>query len=422
MRRTDSTIRRGYAGRLPLVSVAVLVSACTIAGAPRVATPELRTLDLGGYSGSPLTAPPDAGETYGRLMESVRMAEAVVSPRAVDPALSRISAIPVPSPTEAVGILADATRSTLTAHGMLAGFSIGGTDDPTGMPKIDATGIPESGPIRSVRITVLRMRDNMAAIDAAREIDAFDFAVNRDNVTVRFPDYFATYGHWRPSVPTMAATLAHGPYVVSLFITNQTTDRAAMRALATATFDAELPRLDAFTPTTPEALSALPLDPGGMLARLLPAEPGQWPYPRLFQDEYQLIAGWGGPRRATGVVYGPIVADLRINRPGDTARIPVEAVAIADSAQLLRFPDAVAARQALRRLSEPGATRSLAAPPDGVPDAVCLRGFGVNSQAGDHDYTCLVLDGRYLALVSGPTEQAVHRMAAAQYAVLVTGR
>ncbi|MFJ9365534.1 hypothetical protein ACIRRA_14095 [Nocardia sp. NPDC101769] len=397
-----------------MVSVAVLVSACAIAGAPRPMTPELGSLDLGGYSGRPLSAPRDAGEAYGRLQESVRMADAVVAPRTFDPALSRTSAIPVPTPADAVGILADATRETLAAHGMLAGFSIGGTDD--------ASGIPRIGTSRSVRITVLRMRDNMTAIDAAEQIDSRDFAVNRDNVVVPFTEYFATHGHWRTYEPTLAATLAHGPYVVTLYVTNPTTDRAALQALAEKAFDAELPRLDAFVPTPVEALAALPLDPDGMLSRLLPAAPGQWPYPELFQDEHGLIAGWGGYRRATGIAYGPVAADPWINRPGDAVRIPVEGIAVTDHARLLRFPDAVAARHALTRLSEPTANGAAVRAPDGVPDAVCLRDPDPDPRVPDRQYSCLVLDGRYLALVSGATEEKVHRMAVAQYALLVSGR
>ncbi|MEC3957195.1 hypothetical protein VMT65_29470 [Nocardia sp. CDC153] len=414
MHRIDRTERRVYAGFLSAAVVAALVSACAIAGTPTAATPRLGALDLGGYSGRPLVAPRDAGETYGRVMESARMADAVVSPRDVDPALSRISAVPVPTPEDVVGILAEATWATLVSHGMVAGFSIGGTDDPTGTPTIGAA--------RSVRITVLRMRDNMTAIDAAREIDARDFAVNHDNVGVGFPEYFATWGHWRTYVPTMAATLAHGPFVVSLFITHPTTDRAAMETLAEKTFDAELPRLDAFAPTSDEQLSTLPMDSDGMLSRLLPTAPGQWPNPVLAHDEQQLIAGWGGHRSASGVVYGPVVADAWVNRPGDGDRIPVEGVAITDSARLLRFPDAVAARRALHRLSQPDAAHTVVTAPPGVPDAVCLRDTDTNPAARESEYSCLVLDGRYLALITASTEPDAHHRASAQYALLVTDR
>ncbi|WP_405490908.1 hypothetical protein [Nocardia sp. NBC_00511] len=411
MRRSDPTNRYDRAGLLPVLSVATLLTACTVAGSPQAAPPRLGRLDLDGYSGRALAEPAAAGETYGALMESVRMADALVSPLAIDPGLTHIAAVPVPTPADAVGILADVTVPTLTAHGMLAGFSIGGTDDPTGTPHI--------GTARSVRITVLRVRDNTAAIDAAHDIDSVDYDYNRDNVAVRFSEYFATHGHWRPLVPTFAATLAHGPYVVTLFITDPTTDRATLRDLATTAFDAELPRLDAFAPTPAEGLPALPLDPDGLLSRLVPAEAGKWPYPRVFRDDDAHIAGWGGQRGADGIVYGPLLAQVWLDRP-EQDLIPVEAMAVSGSARLLRFADPVAARKALRRLTERDADGSAVESPAGVPDTVCRHESETDPQAGEDGYRCLVLEGRYLALVPAATAPDVRRKAAAQYEVLAT--
>lgn len=411
MRRSDPTTRCDRAALLPVLSVATLLTACTIAGTPQAVTPQLGRLDLAGYSGQPMAEPAAAGETYGALMESVRMADAVVSPREVDPELSNIAATPVPTPADAVGILADVTVPTLIAHGMLAGFSIGGTDDPSGTPVI--------GNARSVRITVLRMRDNVAAIDTAHDIDSVDYDYNRDNVTVRFSEYFATHGHWRPNVPTFAATLAHGPYVVTLFITDSTTDRATLRGLATTAFDAELPRLDAFVPTAAEALPTLPLDPDGLLSRLVPITAGKWPYPTLFRDDDGRIAGWGGQRSADGVVYGPLLAQLWLDRPEQDV-IPVEAMAVSGSARLLRFADPVDARKALRRLTETHADQPNVHSPAGVPDAVCQHESAADPATHTDGYSCLVLDGRYLALVPAATEPDVQRKAAAQFAVLAT--
>lgn len=117
MRRADPKVRRAHAGRLALVSVAALVSACAIAGTPRAARPQLGGLDLSGYAGLPLSAPV-AGETYGGFLESARMSEAVVSPRDIDPALRYVSSVPVPTPTSAVGILADVNSGTLTRFGI----------------------------------------------------------------------------------------------------------------------------------------------------------------------------------------------------------------------------------------------------------------------------------------------------------------
>ncbi|GAB2546205.1 hypothetical protein GCM10027167_58980 [Nocardia heshunensis] len=381
----------------------MLASACAIAGTPRATQPDLGGLDLTGYGGQTLSAPPDTA--YGGLLESARMSAAVVSPRVIDPALSAIAAAPLPTPAATVGILADVNVDTLARFGMLAGFSIGGTDA--------ESGTPQAGQARSVRLTVLRMRDNVAAIDAARQLDAVDAKVARENVDVGFPDYFATYGHWRPRVASMAATLAHGPFVVTLYLTAPTTDREALRALATAAFDAELPRLDAFAPTAAEALPTLPLDPDGMISRALPADSGKWPYPELFVHDDGRIAGWGGQRDATGVVYGPVEA-AAWSGFGDTAP---EAMAVVGSTHLLRFADAVAARKALRQREASTVPQFKAASPSGIPDALCLSD-PVAASNGDV-VTCLVLHGRYLAVVSGPDQTTAHRKASAQYALLV---
>ncbi|MFE3190506.1 hypothetical protein ACFXHA_15935 [Nocardia sp. NPDC059240] len=402
--RSTGRLHRTRPGQASCLAVAVLASACAIAGTPRPTQPDLGGLDLTGYGGQALSAPADT--TYGGLLESARMSEAMVSPGAIDPALRTVAAAPVPAPAAAVGILADATVGDLARYGMLAGFSIGGTDADSGPP--------QPGTSRSVRLTVLRMHDETAAIDAARRIDADDAAVNRDNVDIPFPEYFATYGHWRPYVASMAATLAHGPFVVTLYITAASTDRTALRAMATATFDAELPRLDAFAPTPAEALSALPLDPAGMLSRILPADPGKWPYPEVFVHDDSRIAGWGGQRDATGVVYGPVEAAAW----SGFADAAPETMAVAGSTHLLRFSDAVAARKALLRRK--AATQSqFAASPPGIPDALCLADRAVEANGDAQAVTCLVLHGRYLAVVYGPDETTAHRKASAQYALLV---
>ncbi|MGW4247888.1 DUF7373 family lipoprotein [Nocardia sp. NPDC004722] len=403
--RSSGRLRRTRSGQASCLAVAVLASACAIAGTPHATPPDLLGLDLTGYGDRPLSAPADTA--YGGLLESARMSEAVVSPSAIDPALRTVAAAPVPAPASAVGILADATVGDLARYGMLAGFSIGGTDTDSGPP--------QPGASRAVRLTVLRMRDETAAIDAARRIDADDAAVNRDNVDVPFPEYFATYGHWRPYVASMAATLAHGPFVVTLYLTAATTDRAALRAMATTAFDTELPRLDAFAATPAESLPTLPLDPAGMLGRTLPADPGKWPYPQVFVHDDSRIAGWGGQRDATGVVYGPVEAAAW---SGFTDAAP-EAMAVAGSTHLLRFSDAVAARKALRQRRAATLPQFAAAPPPGLPDALCLADRVAVSNGDAQAVVCLVLHGRYLAVVYGPEETTAHRKASAQYALLV---
>ncbi|MBL1076936.1 hypothetical protein JK358_21300 [Nocardia sp. 2] len=397
-----------------LLSVALLVSGCVIDGSPRPVTPDFTGLDLGGYSGEPLTMPAETGESRGRMVESIRMFDVAVAPSAIDSALRYYSVFPVPTPNQAVGVLAAATRATLTANGMLAGMSFGGHDNPTGWPQL--------GVSRAMRITVLRMRDDSAARAAARAVDADDFAVSPENVAVTIPGYADARGHWRPRVPTVAATLAHGPYVVTVLSIQPTTDLVALTAPIQAAFDAVLPKLDTFTPTPADGIAELPLDRDDMLARTLPAAPGQWPYPSLYQDNRNSLAGWGGARFVTGVVYGPVVGTTWFNEPGDSEILPIERVAYVGFTYAARFPDAATARRALAKRSGPVTGRNPVAAPGHIPDATCFETPDVSDHARERRFTCQILDGRYLARVYGPDLATAHARATAQYALLVRSR
>lgn len=396
----------------------VLVSGCGAnSGTPRAETPDLTQLDVGGYSIEPLAEPPDGDEAYGRLIESARMADTLVIPSTIDPALTSNWVAPVPTPMQTVGILADAARGTLISHGMVAGVSVASADVP-----LDS--LPRVGTSRAMRITVLRMRDDAAAQDAARDVDAADFAVSPDNVAVTIPNHAEAHSHWRPQVPTLAASLAHGPYLVTVFIAQpSTTDLAALTAAAAAAFAAELPPLDSLAPTPADKLSALSLDRDGMLRRMVPARPGKWPYPGSSRQDFGSIAGWGGFRRTTGIVFGPAIAQAAY-RQGDTHDLPrAERIARIGPETLSRFADAVAARSIFQKMVVFDASNgSPVAAPKGVPDAVCVQDSTVAELAREQQYGCDVLDGRYLAKVYGSSAQAVQQKAAAEYALLVKTR
>ncbi|MFE3193838.1 hypothetical protein ACFXHA_32880 [Nocardia sp. NPDC059240] len=394
-----------------LAALTVLLAGCgTISGR---AEPQL---DVGAYDTRPLAVPPDNDNGYSRLVESARLSDVVINPGSLQTGLTDFSTAPVPTPNLTVGILADSVRPALLADGMLAGFSFGGLDHP------DAQGEPQIGVSTALRITILRMRDATAARAAAADIDTDDFAVNPDNRSIGIPNYPDAHAHWRPQVPTMAATVAHGAFVVTLFIAHPTPDSTAMADLAAATFAAQLGRLDAFVPTPADTLTSLPLDRDGILQRTLPVAPRKWPYPSAYQQAIGKVAGWGGYRRSTGLVYGEPVADGWLNPPGEGDSIPVERLAIVDWDDLIRLPDAVSATKALRKLRARlvGAGYDAVSPPPGVPDAGCYRNAAVTTDAQrELGYVCWVMDGRYVANVHGADETAVHQKAAAQYALLV---
>ncbi|GAB2514645.1 hypothetical protein GCM10027167_16500 [Nocardia heshunensis] len=408
----------GWAGAL--TCVAALVAGCgTISGRAEPHAPALGALDVGAYDTHPLSVPADDDTGYSRLVESARLSDVVVNPGTLQSGLTDFSFALVPSPNQTVGILADAVRPALTADGLLAGFSFGGLDRP------DVQGDPQIGVSTALRITMLRMRDAAAARAAAAEIDSDDFAVNADNRSLPVPNHPDAHAHWRPGVPTMAATVAHGDFVVTLFIAHPTPDSQAMSDLAAAALTAQLGHLDIFVPTPAATLTALSLDRDGMLARTLPSASRKWPYPSAVQDAVGKVAGWGGFRRSSGLVYGPPIADAWLNQAGEGESIPVERLAIVDRDDMIRLPDSGAATKALHKLLARLAAaqfESVSAPP-GVPDAGCFRNPAQIPEAQrELRYTCYVLDGRYVANVHGADETTVHQKAAAQYALLVNSR
>ncbi|SUA78717.1 Uncharacterised protein [Nocardia otitidiscaviarum] len=404
------------AGVTALCAVAVLAAgllwgARTVEGTPTTADIDLATLDFGDLRDESLTEPGNDNDRYGRIIESARMAEAVVDPRDIDADLYPYQPSLLPKPKDTIGFLADVARPILVEHGMLAGYTVMGRPDCQGEHCRDAS--------RSVRVTVLRMPDGSAARAAATAIEAADFAVNPENTAVTLPEYPAAQGHWRPTVPTLGIVVPHESFLVALFVTHPSPDLAALTGLATATLKAELPVLDRFQPTPAAALSDLALDTDGMLRRMVPTEPGEWPYPYTTRMHGDREAGAGAYRESSGVVYAGTGANHWMSvdpRTYGVQRTEIESLAVVDRRWLIRFRDAAAARRAAARESEPSARQTPMAPPR-IPDTACLRAEGIVPT-----YYCVVRDGRYVAMVRAMDEKSVHQMAAAQYALLVRNR
>ncbi|MBF6170497.1 DUF7373 family lipoprotein [Nocardia blacklockiae] len=402
---------------LPVVSAVgaalLLATGCTVAGTPARLGPDRATIDIGPYGTDLLVAPRDVDERSGRVLESVRMGEAVVDPVEIDPALTHglgsVASVPIPTPAQA-GFLAEPVRAVLERHGMLAGFSVGGMD--AGIAVDLAV-----GRARLLTVLLLRFPDPGAARAAAGEIDAVDAAVSPENVPVPIPEHPEAHGHWRPSVPTLAATAAYGDFVVSVLAGERTTDLEALRRLASTTFTAQRTRLDDFRPTPPDRFATLPLDPDGMLARLLPEAPGVWPWPKVITKRYGPEAGWSSTFITTGLVYGPRAT----HRYGSWQR-PAEGIgmvlAVNGLHTLLRLPDAVTARReyddAADELTEPG-TRQLPGPA-GIPDARCME--SLSSPPISARFACRLVYGRYEAIVYSRTADDARHRISAQYLLL----
>jgi hypothetical protein len=86
---------------------------------------------------------------------------------------------------------------------------------------------------------LVRFPDEASARNAAVEMDAVDFAVSRENIAVPVTKYPNAHGHWRPSHPTVASTMAHGDFVIHVIAKNPTPNLATLTGMVEKTFDEE---------------------------------------------------------------------------------------------------------------------------------------------------------------------------------------
>ncbi|MFG1798349.1 hypothetical protein [Nocardia sp. NPDC049149] len=397
-----------------LAAALTVLSGCVRSGEPAPHRLDLATLDVGAHSVDPLLPPRTSTDKYGRVLESVRMGEAVLDPAEVDPALTKGDAnrtTPLPTPLKAAGILAEPVRAVLESHRMLAGFAVGGSDVDFGNQR------PAIGTARLLTVVLLRFPDELAAQLTARQMNATDAAVSPDNVPVRIAEYPAAFLHWRPTVPTMAATIAHGPFVVNVLVGHTAPDQAVLTGLVRKAFDVQLPRLRAFQATAPDRFDDLPLDREGMLSRLLPYGAGHWSYPTVFTSDVDQNAGWSSTIRVSGIVFGPRATRL-LKHHG--FKEPIELVAMNGHNLLERFPDAVRARRVFTEEMRAQNPATAIATPAGVPDVYCENGITTQPE-NPFQVRCHVLYGRYTAAVVGLNPKDAHQRIAAQYALLVHG-
>ncbi|WP_157514373.1 DUF7373 family lipoprotein [Nocardia concava] len=399
---------------------ATLLSGCTIDGKPLAHNPDLAALDTGRYGVDPLE-PPTGTEATGRVLESARMAEALLDPAQIDATLvhspTGIAVELIPTPSRAAMLLAEPVRPVLQRHGMVAGAMVGGSDIDGGVYGL------EVGKGRALVALVIRFPDATAAQQAATEIDAVDTAVNRDNVAVTIPDHPGAHAHWRPTVPTLAATLAQDNYVISLLIGHTTPDLTILTGLARKAFDAQSPLLRDFEPTPEDRLAALPLDPDRMVRLMVPDAPGRWMYPGVVSLTEHRHAGWDTDLISTGVSYGPR-ATLLYRGPEDKERGPApEAMVTNGFAIVLRYSDPVAAH---RRLEKSRATDAADTtlrpvdPPAGTSDVSCYQNLKPDF-TGMSNFICRMQYGRYNSVVLGRDATGASQRAAAQYALLTSG-
>jgi hypothetical protein len=264
---------------------AALVAGCgnSIAIGPPPATSskppavDVSTLDTGTYLTLPRKLGQVASEEEGRMAEAIRMAEAVADPSTVDPELAEDSHFaPLITPSDIASTISatgeDVVAPVLAKYGMVSGHLRMGNNT-----ELFSSASQRPVDLKSVLILVMRFPDATAAKNAAVEMDAADFAISSENIPVPITKYPMAHGHWRPTYPSMASTLAHGDFVIHLLVANPTPNLETLTGMVERTFDQELGVLDRFQPTPVDRIAKLPKDPDGVLGRLVDLTPGTEP-------------------------------------------------------------------------------------------------------------------------------------------------
>ncbi|MFX0576199.1 hypothetical protein ACHQ4I_16780 [Nocardia nepalensis] len=331
------------------------------------------------------------------------MADAVRNPHEVDAKYALgATASAHTDPGSVARYLYDSTIPVLRKYGMVVGFSSAAAD--TEVPPEKALYEISGQQREGLTVTVTRFPDESTAKAAAVELDAVDLAVNPENVAVKLPKYPQAAAHWRPSLPTLGSTTAHGIFVVSVYAVTRNPDLNVLIAITQKYLDAEMSALDAFSPTPTREITTLQQDSDRMLTRTI-------------YDNGKV----GRPDGNSNVVYTTrgylnYVLD-QAGRSRALGNAGVDRVAVGQLAYLFRARDELAAKQWVKESAELGepADRRDVDPPAEVPDAVCIEDRFTTAATR---FRCFVSYRRYGALILGTRLWETQQRAAAQYALL----
>ncbi|MBL1075165.1 hypothetical protein JK358_12260 [Nocardia sp. 2] len=397
-----------------LAAATVLTGCSTVAGTPAAGEIDIRALDVGSFPTEPL----DLRREYNHQLNNgtelavMRLAGAVANGLEIDPALKYTTrVVDITSASRADFVLADVAVQAAVQHGLQFGYSATSSSHKISQDGFGSTDVmnayghgtppPDAS---AVNLTVLQFPDRDSARNAATSMEEADFAVAPDlnqRLTLdRYPDAKA---HWRPGISNMAATLAHGNYVVNAFVQLPEADPEKLRARAQQAIAVQLPLLDALPPLSAREVLRLDYDPEGMLRRTL--HPEKYMTPSVQRENWLSTRGF-------------------LNGAGDMASWRelldiggVDFTATVNGGSLLLRARDESAATAMSSAIQAKTTKPADAP-EGVPGAWCNLEEGKSR----NNYLCVVSYDRYVARVSSTQIQDAHQRAAAQYALLANAK
>ncbi|NKX90513.1 DUF7373 family lipoprotein [Nocardia coubleae] len=417
--------------RQAFIALTVLaVSACgqTVSGAPGAAEIDVRKLDVGKYPTAPLDDyySPAYSVRRGNSLAATRLSDHVVIGNDIDPKLRYGTSIQeVNEPDDVTQSMAAPSKAVAERNKMQFGFVSGSSDfRPVAFEQVPPTAT-------LVTVTVLQFPSMDAAATAAREFEAVDFDVNpAENQRVPIGKFPAAHAHWRPGTPTIGSTIAHGHYTVSAFVSTSSPDLALLTSLVEKTYAAQLPKLDALPPLSPEQVLRSELDPEGMKRRVL--NPIKLGVPSVgglatntlqgflhFQTDREEAKRFYSVGNIEYVTMGQAYSanTYSYNSEGIAQSFGTGASLLLDGAMVFRSRDEESAKALWGALA---AEPDPAMAPPGVPDSKCAE--EPKPYSTTKYFLCIVRYRNYVGHVWSTQIQDSQQRAAAQYAVLANSQ
>ncbi|TDZ83239.1 hypothetical protein DE4585_02034 [Mycobacteroides salmoniphilum] len=223
---------------------------------------------------------PAGNDANGRKLEGARIAFVTVTPWEVDAGLAKVWNSPVIlKPGSLGGVLGDRTGEEVWNVAFDAGFVAGfATDrknsDPAAPNQWLQNAVLQFPDAQSAASTASAMTDKLLAGSAGHPRRRVAIPGHSDAIATQVDlSTFEKPGGSKESGISISSLTPHGPFILYQQAEAVSGDVAA--GLASATLDQQIRMIDGFAPTEAAALSNLPQDPTGLLARTLPIPEGK---------------------------------------------------------------------------------------------------------------------------------------------------
>jgi hypothetical protein len=360
---------------------------------------DLTKLDVGSYSTAPRSIRSQPSLPQGTVLEGIRMSDGVADSSQFDSLLLYLwQADPVPDTASMVALLGEGGRQVLDQYGWVAGYRASYAD----RPQLENRAAPSV--FIGISILLLRFRDEAAARGAASALEPTSWKDFGKTVPVPLPKHPDIIARYTPGTGALVADAAIGQFVVHLILEAPPDGIETQVGSLDPVLDAEHGLLREFNPTPVPDISALPVDPDGLLARMVTTDPANQP-----------------PVSGTFAVYGPTGA-LRDQPPKFRKdelyeKWGVDRIGVTADQHLYRVRDHQAAMEMMAAFIADSSAREHEIEGDNyVPDEHCFETN--NPPPNGHPVGCRIVFNNFYTLVRADTAVSAKQKAAAQYKLL----